>query len=134
MKKLLVAAALLLLAGCGALTGAPEDASPRERAMSLMARYELVQSAAEIAVTSPLLASQPRIKEGIKSASKITTAAVLAYDDAARGCIRNPQTGKLEPAPGARCEPEAARLLLPAAQAALGSLGAELIARGFLKN
>lgn len=129
------AAALLfvLLLPLGACVGLPDDASPREKALALMSRYEAVQAAAEIAVTSPLLADRPAVKNGIKAATRVATTAVLAYDQAARGCLRQPD-GSIGVVPGLRCDPEAARLIYPTATSALAQVAGELVRHGFIKE
>lgn len=116
-RRWLVGACLLVLSGCGGLVA---DATPRERSLDLMLRYEVVQVVAEGAVTSPLLASAPDARRVIQAATRTATDAVLAYDDVTRGCLRD--GGEIVLAPGAACEPAQARALLPVAISAMTTL------------
>lgn len=122
----------LLAAACAAT---PDDASPRERALALMARYNVVQTAALAAVQSTLLADLPNVKNAIKATSQAATAAVLAIDAAARPCIRLPDgTIGTRPDSPTPCNPDMVTMLLPAASAALAQLSASLSRYGFLKE
>ncbi len=114
----LVGGLVLVLAGCVGLAGG--DASPRERALDLMLRYEAVLIVAEGVVTSPLLNEAPDTRRFVQAATRTTTDAVLAYDDVTRGCRR--VDGEIVLAPGERCEPEQARALLPVAVSAMTTL------------
>ncbi len=109
---------MLLLAGCAGLANG--DASPRERALDLMLRYEVVLIAAEGVVASPLLDEAPDTRRFIQGATRTTTDAVLAYDDVTRGCRRVGEEIILMP--GDRCEPDEARALLPVAMSAMTTL------------
>lgn len=123
MKKLILGL-VFALAAC-----AQGELSPREQALDLMTKYETVQVLAEIAVTSPALAEQQELKAAIKSATKVATNAVLAFDEAARACIRAAD-GTLTSAPGRICQPETVRMLHSAAISALTTLQAELAKHG----
>ncbi len=109
---------LLVLAGCAG--GIAADATPRETSLDLMLRYEVVQVVAEGAITSPLLAEADEARRVIQAATRTATDAVLAYDDATRGCQRDGEEIVL--VPGLVCEPVKARTLLPVAVSAMTTL------------
>ena len=121
----LAGVAALVLAGCAGLVA---DATPRETALDLMLRYEVVQVVAEGAVTSPLLAEADGARRAIQAATRTATDAVLAYDDVTRGCVRD--GGDVVLVPGVACEPDKARALLPVAVSAMTTLSEILTAYG----
>ena len=118
--------AFFVAAGALALAACASDLSPRETSLNLMTWYLPIQTTAETLVTSGLLDGKPDLKRSIQTASRTATDAVLAYDDATRGCLRDVQTGDIVLVEGFQCEPSKAKRLLPVAKAAATSLATQL--------
>ena len=124
-------AAFLVLAGCEIFSGPPAEATPRERALDWLLRYQPLQVAAEQALDSPLLADKPGVRQAIGAATSAATAAVFAYDDATRGCRHDATSGTILLVEGRECNVDKAKVLVPVIREALLSVQTGLLVNGF---
>lgn len=132
MKHALAALALvasLALSACATGDGPP--ASPREQSQQLQLGYLALQTPALAAVESPQLEGKDQIKTMIAAVTHAATEAVLAFDDEARKCVRDPQSMEIVDAPGQHCEPDLLKRTWAAAQSAIANAGQILKAFGF---
>lgn len=123
---------LFLVAMSLSLTACGTDLSPREQSQQLMAAYLIPQQAAVTAVQSPQLASKPAIIHSIRTSTDAATAAIGAFDDEARKCVRDQTSGAIVDAPGqSGCNPSLLARVFAAATAAISGLGDLIKSYGF---
>lgn len=114
------------------LSACSQDLSPREQSQQLMSAYLIPQQAAVTAVQSPQLAGKPAIIHSIRTSTDAATAAIGAFDDEARKCVRDQTSGAIVDAPGQTgCNPSLLPRVFAAATAAIGGLGDLIKSYGF---